>query len=517
MPHFVLIGDVGSKDTFHVGDEAMLEANILRLRQHNPQVKITVVSKDPASTAKFYNVESVPYLDFFEKQTHADRQTYMQTILSAAQQVETVTEYPAIQVLADADGFFISGGGNLNSTWPQHLYERATLAVAMAEIFKKPVIITGQTIGPNINDDDLPIMQRLLNAASLLGIREQHSIDLLKTLDIDNGKIVPQIDDAFFLPAKKSAQSPNSQKPLVGITLHQFFNQEKADQMLTALVVQLDQFAELMDIEYLFIPHQRGDEQNPDFSDEVVGNRIKAMSRNKERFYVMDTSNNTETVWLTAQCDMILSSRYHPIVFGMAHNIPCIGISTSRYTYTKLHGALSHGQASSWLISISEALGGGLLQLALELWPLKDLVTHQFSQHQSYWQQKEKILTQHIYHALGLIKTRQQIETPILPSIETAMPQMQRDTNTTRLSLPIAPDGPDIIELHQQVDTLQQIIQARDIEIGNFHKLTNSLRDEIESLKKQAESLQHALTSRENELAKANSLKRLLRRIIHRG
>src|ERR1700737_2711732 len=60
----LVIADVGGEETRHIGDEAMLEANLNAFRRLIPQVSFTVVSRDPAWTAARYGVEAVAPFGF---------------------------------------------------------------------------------------------------------------------------------------------------------------------------------------------------------------------------------------------------------------------------------------------------------------------------------------------------------------------------------------------------------------------------------------------------------------------
>jgi polysaccharide pyruvyl transferase WcaK-like protein len=55
------VGDVGGPSSYHLGDEAMLEANVDAFRQIVPGIQFTVMSADPAWTGKRYGVESASW------------------------------------------------------------------------------------------------------------------------------------------------------------------------------------------------------------------------------------------------------------------------------------------------------------------------------------------------------------------------------------------------------------------------------------------------------------------------
>src|SRR6185369_8615273 len=109
-PHspLVLLADVGG-DSFHVGDEAMLAANIEALRRDDPAVNVTVIGRS-----------------------------------SEAQRPAT-----AAATLDRAAALFVSGGGNLSSSWPELLQQRIAW---MREAWRReiPIVTGGQTIGPSL-------------------------------------------------------------------------------------------------------------------------------------------------------------------------------------------------------------------------------------------------------------------------------------------------------------------------------------------------------------------------------
>src|SRR6185295_6203048 len=59
-PRVVLIGDIGGASTFHVGDEAMFDADLDLVRRLLPRARCTAVSADPASTASTFGIDAVP-------------------------------------------------------------------------------------------------------------------------------------------------------------------------------------------------------------------------------------------------------------------------------------------------------------------------------------------------------------------------------------------------------------------------------------------------------------------------
>ena len=128
-PRLFVVADVGGPGHYHLGDEAMLEANLSTFRQLVPDVQFTVPSRDPVWTSRRYGVEALPTqesppddLEGFEAR--------LQVARASQSSPDMWAEWlgPAIaRGVRDADGLVISGGGNLCETWPEKILERVAL------------------------------------------------------------------------------------------------------------------------------------------------------------------------------------------------------------------------------------------------------------------------------------------------------------------------------------------------------------------------------------------------------
>ena len=90
-----------------------------------------------------------------------------------------------VDAVAGADGVLIAGGGNLASTWPLHVYERAALAGIAARL-GRPLVVSGQTLGPDLRGRDRELVADLLrSAAAASAVRESTSQRLAADLGVD--------------------------------------------------------------------------------------------------------------------------------------------------------------------------------------------------------------------------------------------------------------------------------------------------------------------------------------------
>ncbi|MES2819155.1 MAG: polysaccharide pyruvyl transferase family protein [Pseudomonadota bacterium] len=369
--HVLFVADVGSHSSFHVGDEAMLECNLLMFRRLLPAAQFTVVSLDPATTRELYGTAAVPRLGFSD--VSSDRQAELERI---DHWVDSAKYLPnslpdALQTLLEADLLVISGGGNLSSTWPEHILERLAL-VRLAKARRTPVLILGQTIGPGLIDYDKQLVAEILNSADWLGLREANSVALALSLGVPLERIDYQLDDAITLlpaPSPLLPSSPSSKRngPLIGLTLHPVFALDSPNNWLNFLAAELDRVIEATSGHVLFIPHLRTMENGRDTGDRAIGQALARLLQNPATMTVADVSSSAETLWLTQQADVVISTRYHPLVFALTKAIPCLGLPTDHYTLIKLHGALSHANRESDLVFLNENRWEGLAERIIEL------------------------------------------------------------------------------------------------------------------------------------------------------
>src|SRR6185369_13275161 len=334
-PHspLVLLADVGG-DSFHVGDEAMLAANIEALRRDDPAVNVTVIGRS-----------------------------------SEAQRPAT-----AAATLDRAAALFVSGGGNLSSSWPELLQQRIAW---MREAWRReiPIVTGGQTIGPELGGAERVALADALIGVAHLGVRELPTAALALQLGVPLDRLCYQPDDAFFLTGRPPADIPWSpEEPFLAVTLDPAFGAAGSRACLSSLAAQLARIAAETGWRLAFIPHvgplgATGDE------DGKVGDALcRLLQSERSECTLLPVMPPAETVWLTQRAALVVSSRYHPLVFATAAAVPCLGVYRDAYTRITLQGALAHVGAEGWCLSEAEAERGGLLPAIQRLWAARDEV-----------------------------------------------------------------------------------------------------------------------------------------------
>ena len=399
----VVIADVGGEKRRHLGDEAMLEANLQALRRLAPQAAFTVVSCDPAWTAEHYGVDSVPTFGFSsdplagrERAAMLDRllaeaSSYLRAS-SAINAPLSLTSATAT-ALAGADGLLVSGGGNLSSTWPDLLYERVAL-LRLARMFGKPSVVVGQTIGPRLADDEYRLLTEELPSARFVGVRERPSVALALKLGVATERVWYQNDDALFLETNPGSAGFCSLDrdalvtPRIAVTIDPQIR-GAGEVVFGALVAQLREISVTTGAPLLLIPHAFGNESAAVQSD-LTEAHVLAEALGLSSTVAAEGLDAQEALRITGQAALIITSRYHPIVFGLAAGVPSLGIYGDDYCRIKLQGALEHAGLERWTLTYEAITRRELLTKALELWRTRATVRRQIESCREAWLEESR-------------------------------------------------------------------------------------------------------------------------------
>jgi len=350
--HFVAIGDIGPLDgMLHVGDEAMFEALVLELRARGVD-RVTAISSNVDDTRERYGVEAVEGLGFT-----ADRENNEQ--LLAAGVSRAVRE-----AVEQADAVVVAGGGNMTSIWPSHVYTRAALGRLAASV-GVPFVVSGQTIGPQLNERDSELVSEMLRSSALFGVRESDSLALCTSLGT-----TPSLnaDDASFLADLTESREPLPPIPYALVSLSTHTAEYDKQAFVTALAELLDEVARHAAV--IFSAHF-APLNGPPRGDELMHERVRAaMTQPSGVVRVQDSATSAK---LARGAELVISSRYHPVVFAVSGGVPSIGIPVDDYTTTKLSGALGNfGQSS--LLPIAALLAGDGADLFFDVWQARALI-----------------------------------------------------------------------------------------------------------------------------------------------
>jgi polysaccharide pyruvyl transferase WcaK-like protein len=376
MRTFFIVADVGGLEGFHLGDEAMLEANLDALRRWYPDIRFVASSRDPSFTAGRYSVRAIRPCSL---SAIALPEPDWDSDADLRQRTGWLLDDATVEAVREADGLIVSGGGNLCATWPEKLLERAALLHCAADL-GKPAIVVGQTLGPELTPRLSTLLGAALGRARMVGVRESASFDLGRSLGLQN--LCMQVDDAFFLePRPKGGEAARwlaAARRFILVALDPSLGSAANAQRLEKLAAQLDALASVIDADLVFVPHvgrtETADERT---DDRWVGRRLSALLSTDLR--QVDSWEPGEVRWLTGHAALVVSTRYHGVVFATAAGVPALGVHSDRYTRAKLRGALAHADLAGWAIDLDSAARGNLLTAGAELWHRREEVRYRLA------------------------------------------------------------------------------------------------------------------------------------------
>ncbi|WP_461169935.1 polysaccharide pyruvyl transferase family protein [Arthrobacter sp. Z1-15] len=388
-----VLADLG-QDVYHAGDEAMGHAAADELRSRG--LEVLLLSRNLEQTELLFGCAAAATLPF--PWPPVEREAYLQQIRS---HLDGTAELPVgdparalIGVLSECDGVVVAGGGNLNSRYGWLLYERAAV-VAVARALGKPVVISGQTLGPQLTAPDTIALAGMLESTELNSMREPASLQLARSL---GAAAVAGLDDASFLAAEEPAihepaiHNPTLHEPepvapagaraealaeglpengYVAVTVSP--SSEVPDDFAARLGEQLDVLYRQTGLPAVFIAHMGiGADRGWDI-DSHAG-IAAAMTTPSLQLPVLPAR---QVAALTAGASLVFTSRYHPAVFALSAGVPVLGLATDTYSGVRLAGAMENWGLADYVLPLP-ALREGLLGPALaETWQRRtDISAH---------------------------------------------------------------------------------------------------------------------------------------------
>ena len=348
----VLIGDIGWRFLYHLGDEAMTEAAIDMLRARGVD-DITLVAAQPEVAERFYGLPSVTRVGFRSGWTRDRMDDALAGVTRrlAQGEHEPGTIYAAIR---DCDVVIIAGGGNMNSQDYHLLYERLA-AKRIAEHCGKPLYVTSQTVGPVLTEQDQQHVAEIVDYAMVFGAREETTAALMRSLAADPARVRDTHDDAIVLTSDEHARTAVDElsggRPFVvaSFTHHGgsiWIDEEPYHEAMARLVRGI---AEAHDVDVLLAPHA-GSLDPAERTRDQFGNEAIERLADSDRVRATRMITAREDVALIESSRLSLSTRYHPLIFAAATATPAVAIAVSYFSSIRMRGAMGNTGMSAFVL-----------------------------------------------------------------------------------------------------------------------------------------------------------------------
>lgn len=281
----------------NAGDDSVLKTMVEDLRREMPDIRITVLSKDPESTEKLCGVRAVNRFNFLK-----------------------------IYFLLKKTKLLISGGGSLiqDVTSDKSLLYYLGI-ISMAKRCGAKVMLYANGIGPVENEKNYRRVRMVLNQADVITLRDEDSADRLKNLGVTEPKISVTADPAFGMEPESPERineilekiGISDEMHYVAIAVRPWKNTDPDFEKSLGYIA--DSLKRNYQLETVFIPMQ----YNKDA--EICRNIMEKM----EGRAVMPDEFVTprEILGIIKRSDLLIGMRLHTLIYAAKAGTPVVGLT----------------------------------------------------------------------------------------------------------------------------------------------------------------------------------------------
>ncbi len=388
MPKIVLIGGFGWHD---VGDESQLTNSIINLKKFIPSAEFMILSDNPENTSKYHKLATSHSINHY---LFPDAQNLFSKVMRRLSlsfwirgfillfnaQCYNYTRKTfflnkkgklLLETLGNSDLLFNVGGGNLNSIWRfEGLYGKC-FTYLVSKTLKKPVILSGQTIGPIDSWFDRKFAGFALNHVDVITLRDSASKSVLNDLGIFKPIILETADDAVSLPCTNDnsvaevllERKDVANRPMIGLNMLglNYYSTAKAKAVLAQVA---DYLASKLDAVLVFVPM----EYLNGADDRVALNDVFQLMKCKQNVIKITSEHDDKTLKsIIGRLDLAIGFRYHFIVFATTMQVPSIGLYQDAYYAMKIQGILSLMEQEQYACNIKDVSACEIIALVDDL------------------------------------------------------------------------------------------------------------------------------------------------------
>ena len=355
-----ILGSFGFMD---IGDEAMLSEdlyfilNFLKIPRKNiflyggnPEY-ISYYHEHPQENCfddsllrdEYYRIQSSPRKRIMAKIKEI-RKDLIQNILytnkNKCNGSKVLMKQMALNALKISDAILITGGGTINTRDREgRSLTRMYTLLKYFHTLRKPVFISGQTIGPlglYIEHDQMA--REIIEFADVLTVRDSlYSRRYLSIINCKPKRFIETFDDAYTLPYETEGLPEdlitfiNTRKSFA-INITDYIADSPEQKKYIANLCE--EIIKIYDVNIVLISHTLKDYYSLTIIRDMISNPLK------ERLKLPDTRfwRANKLKKLISSCRLAVGGRYHFIIFAGTSNTPFIGLCGNHYSYIKQDG-----------------------------------------------------------------------------------------------------------------------------------------------------------------------------------
>lgn len=347
----------------NVGDEAQLNANVLRWRGNRPEARITALSPHPDYTELHHGVhaENAPRVVWFNSNLRAYYWadnfifTIRFTLLATRQLVGawllraglppliiSAEEAHLLHILQRSDILHVSGGGFMTGMTRSRLWENSLL-LKLAYILDTPAILTGQTIGVFKSATDRRLAKWGLRHSKAIYLRDKGGSETdLKKIGIEGPHVKSMYDDAMFCKKTTDEETcsviTNAEldptKPFIAVNYHYWgMSAEMKERSIKRFVELCNYASNTFSLQILLLPMAPSDEIPLKTLRPQLTGTVGILS------YGYDFRLARGAI---AKAEWVFTMKHHPIIFAQGETVPVVSVCLDDYYYRKNKGAMAN-------------------------------------------------------------------------------------------------------------------------------------------------------------------------------
>jgi polysaccharide pyruvyl transferase WcaK-like protein len=375
-----------------MGDVAMLQVAVDRLRRQWPDALIQVFTNDPAALARHCR-EAEPLahcgrtLWFSDRAVLGRLHQHLPRVASRGLMVLkrsmrrhspgllsfilrwrlylTLTDGTALQnfltALKLADLYVVSGAATMNDKAKAHA--RVVLGtIEMALSRGTRVALFSQGIGPMSDDELLAAASRVLPRVTLVATREnRHGPVLLKTLGVPQSKISVTGDDAIEMAYEGRTSLVGEG---IGVNLRVARSSDVNPAVIDVVGRVLRKVAKKYNAPLIPLPialHSTADDPK------IIRQLLAGFDTQSDGGQALDTPR--QVIAAAGRCRIVVTGAYHAAVFALAQGIPAVCLAANTEYMEKFAGLVDQFGAGCELISVNSSnLSDELLDAIERAW-----------------------------------------------------------------------------------------------------------------------------------------------------
>lgn len=315
------------------GDDAILKAIVKDILDFNPKARVKVLSKDPDKTEELCNV-------------------------SAANRFKIRDVIGSIK----ATDILVSGGGSLLqdvTSTRSLLYYLALMKLAI--LYKKPVMVYANGIGPVNKQFNRRLVKRVLNRVDYISLRDEDSRMCLEEMGVKNKNIKLTADPVFTLQAAPKErvniifknEEINKDKPLIGISVRHWKNDEL---LVNELSKAINTITSKKDVNIVLVPMHYPEDLK--ISQSIL-DRVDSPN-----CHLLQAKYNVEEIMgVIGELELMVAMRLHSLIYAATQITPMLGLVYD----PKVEGLLKELEVP-YKLSVDNITGKEFLRVFEETW-----------------------------------------------------------------------------------------------------------------------------------------------------